>query len=176
MPKNKREIIEIGAVKIQNGEIVDKFQCFVKPQKNTVLTEYCKQLTHIQQEDVDNAESIKEALDKFIEWVNNATLASWGDFDTEIVNKELHKLKSFKNVELCFINIKRVYLALFKLPSKSSLIECLRKEKITFDGNQHRAYDDAYNTYLIYKKHCSKMDEMMKQFYPRSYFEIGKEI
>lgn len=170
LPKHKREIIEIGAVKILNGEIIGTFQCFVKPRKNNILTDYCKTLTHIEQSNIDNAKSPKDALTDFFEWANDSVLASWGEFDNDIVNRELHKTKLEKQFNFSFVNMKRVYLAIFKLPTKYSLIDCLRREHIKFDGDQHRAYNDAYNTYQLYKKRQKAIDEMLINFYPKSYF------
>ena len=52
----KNEIIEIGAVKVNDDqEIVSEYQQFVKPLKNPILSEFCKELTSIQQTDVENA-------------------------------------------------------------------------------------------------------------------------
>ena len=45
------EVIEIGAVKIENKLVIDEFQSFVKPIVNTELTEFCKNLTSINQSD-----------------------------------------------------------------------------------------------------------------------------
>ena len=167
LPKNKREIIEIGALKIVNGIIVDKFSKLIKPKRNPKLSTYCKELTHISQEDIDLASNPKEVLLDFIEWAQDAILAAWGDFDEDIVKRELHKNKI--EFDLYFINLKKVYLSVKKFPSTYSLQDSLRKEKLAFDGTQHRAYDDAYNTYLIYQKNKQQMDDMIKKIYSNSH-------
>lgn len=172
-PKNKREIIEIGAVKIVDGKIVDKFQRFVKPKKNSILTKYCMDLTHINQSDIDNANPPGMVLQEFAAWSQNSILAAWGPFDTEILSKECKKNKININ-EQCFINIKKVFLASKHLPRETSLLDSLKKEHIHFDGNQHRALDDAFNTYLIYQKNQHKMDDMMLKLY--SYVVRGLEM
>ena len=163
-PKNKREIIEIGAVKIINGVIVDKFQSFVKPKKNNKLTPYCLNLTHIKQSDIDTADTPGKVLEDFARWSNNSILAAWGPFDAEILTRETKKNKVFINEKL-FINIKKVFLSVKHLPHETSLIDSLKRERITFNGSQHRALDDALNTYLIYRKNQEKMDDMMMKLY-----------
>ena len=62
------EVIEIGAVKIENKQVIDEFQSFVRPVVNTELTEFCKNLTSINQSDVDNAEIFPNVLDNFLSW------------------------------------------------------------------------------------------------------------
>ena len=167
LPKNKREIIEIGALKIIDGMIVDKFSKLIKPKRNSQLSTYCKELTHISQEDINLASGPKEVLLEFIEWAQDAILAAWGDFDEDIVKRELHKNKIA--FDLRFINLKKVYLSVKKFPQTYSLQDSLKKEKLIFDGTQHRAYDDAYNTYLLYQKNKQQIDEMIKRIYSNSH-------
>ncbi len=167
LPINKREIIEIGAVKILNGEIVDSFQSFVKPKKNNQLSLYCKDLTHIEQSQIDSADTPKEVLLRFIEWADDAIMASWGDFDSKILQKELHKNKIDANKIVQFVNLQRMYMAVKKIPLAISLSDALKKEHIKNDMSQHRAYDDSFNTYKIYKNNLSKIDDMMKQYYSK---------
>jgi inhibitor of KinA sporulation pathway (predicted exonuclease) len=167
LPVNKREIIEIGAIKVVDGNIVDSFQSFVKPKRNNQLSNYCKSLTHIKQEQVDNALSPKDALSNFLTWAGEAIFASWGDFDSKIIQKELHKNKIYETAIIEFVNLQRMYMAVRKLPSAISLVDALKKERIENEVEQHRAYDDALNTYKIYKKNASKIDAMMTQYYSK---------
>ena len=68
----ENEIIEIGAVKLNDSfKYVDEFDIFVKPKLNPILSDFCKNLTSIKQEDVDGAVSFTEALDKFIYWIDS---------------------------------------------------------------------------------------------------------
>jgi len=68
---DQMETIEIGLVMIdlETLEIVDEFQRFVRPRINPLLTYFCKELTSIQQADVDSAGTyveIGQALGAFI--------------------------------------------------------------------------------------------------------------
>ncbi len=169
IPKQKRELIEIGAIKIQDGQIIDSFQRLIKPKKNPILSDYCKALTHISQEEIDSAEDPFSVLLQFLEWSQNCVLGSWGDFDPEILKRELHKNKITLPNDIQFINMKKTYLSVKHFPLIYSLQDSLKKEKIIFSGIQHRAYDDAYNTYLLYKKNKKKMDDMINKLYSTRY-------
>ena len=60
----QNEIIEIGAVKLdENLKKIAEFQIFIKPNLNPQLTDFCKELTKIEQTDVDGAVGFKEALE-----------------------------------------------------------------------------------------------------------------
>ena len=68
--RREMEIIEIGAVMVEakSLEIVSEFQTFIKPVKNSLLTDFCKELTSITQKQVDDAPKYAEAIEKFKEW------------------------------------------------------------------------------------------------------------
>ena len=87
------ETIEIGLVVIdlETLEVVDEFQRFVRSQINPVLTDFCKQLTSIQQADVDSAGTYVEVgqeLGAFITRYPNAAWASWGDYDARQLERD----------------------------------------------------------------------------------------
>lgn len=69
--RNKiNEIIEIGAVKLNhNLDVIDVFSCFFKPEINQELSEFCKNLTSISQENVDNAKTFNQLIREFEQWV-----------------------------------------------------------------------------------------------------------
>ena len=163
MPRKKRELIEIGAIKVVDGEIIDTFQIIIKPKRNPTLSKYCMDLTHISQEQINHGISPREALNSFATWANDCILAAWGEFDQEIIEKEMHKNKIDKY--FYYINLKKLYVSAKHLPMTTSLFEVLKREKISLIGEQHRAYHDAYNTYLVYTKNRKAMDNMMKQLY-----------
>ena len=70
-PKTDK-IIEIGAVRIKNGEIADRFQSFVNPGR--LLSEKVKELTGISDEDLYDAPSIEEVLPKFLKFAKEDCL------------------------------------------------------------------------------------------------------
>ena len=67
----KNKIIEIGAVKIKAGEVVDNFSVFVYPQ--VPIPYEITQLTGIQDEMVMEAETIEKVLPDFVVEINGKT-------------------------------------------------------------------------------------------------------
>lgn len=65
------EIIEIGAVLVERDQlqIIDEFQTFIKPTKNPILTDFCKELTSITQKDIDSAPIFPIAIAEFKNWL-----------------------------------------------------------------------------------------------------------
>ena len=61
-PRAERETIEIGAVLVEpvHLEVVKEFQSFVRPVRHPHLTDYCRELTGIEQHDVDAAPSFPD--------------------------------------------------------------------------------------------------------------------
>jgi 3'-5' exoribonuclease 1 len=51
------EIIEIGALLVETPSLepVDEFDSFVRPLRHPTLSDFCKELTSIDQEDIDQA-------------------------------------------------------------------------------------------------------------------------
>jgi len=73
-------IIEIAAVKIRNGSIIDEFSEFANPHRK--LTLKIIELTHILQSDVDKAPELKDVMTRFKEWTGDAILVAHNaDFD-----------------------------------------------------------------------------------------------
>ena len=64
LPASDMEIIEIGAVwATVEGSVLDTFQALVRPVVRPQLTPFCRQLTNIQQADVDGAELFPAVAD-----------------------------------------------------------------------------------------------------------------
>ncbi len=153
------EIIEIGAVKLdESANQLSSFQSFVKPSKNPLLSDFCKELTHISQDQVDDAPCFSEAMIQFENWIQagefeETLLLSWGDYDrNQIVNESRVKnyqgdiLKLLKHHE----NLKKSF-AVIKQVKRCGMARALEIMKIPLEGTHHRGIDDAKNIAKIFK-------------------------
>lgn len=82
------EIIQIGCVKVNySGDIIDTYIRNVRPIKNPVLSDYCKQLTNISQKDVDTARKFKNVINELYAWIGDSKfILTWGS-DGDIWDK-----------------------------------------------------------------------------------------
>ena len=85
----KNEIIEIGAVIVNEDlNITDTFKTYVSPE-HSQLDNYIKGLTGIKNSDVKNAPVFKEAIKIFIDWIpKDAVIVSWSDNDKLQIESE----------------------------------------------------------------------------------------
>lgn len=147
------ETIEIGAVKIVNGKVVDEFQTFIKPVRSHTLTVFCKELTKITQEQVDNGQRFKDAILSFRAWAGqDAEYLSWGFYDRKQLEKDLRH----HNMPIRWLeghrSIKHEHQDLKRLKRGVGVIRALRMEGLEFEGTHHRGIDDAKNIARIFLK------------------------
>lgn len=120
-----QEIIEFPVIlyNATKQEIVDEFHFFCRPQKQPKLTEFCKQLTGITQQDVDKAMTLNSVLTKFDEWLAKWELAddefafvTCGTYDLQTLLPEECKLKKIAKPSYfdAWINIKEVFQKAYK--------------------------------------------------------------
>jgi 3'-5' exoribonuclease 1 len=154
------EVIEIGAVKInEQGQIVDSFQRFVKPVLHPVLTDFCKNLTKIRQEDVDTAQGFKEVIADFQKWIGeDYILCSWGFYDKKQLKQDclLHQIPS-EWVEK-HISLKHQYQTLKNLKRAVGTRKALALEGLEFEGTPHRGINDAKNIAKIFIKYLTQWE------------------
>jgi 3'-5' exoribonuclease 1 len=154
------EIIEIGAVMVDsNGIEITRFQSFAKPKLYPLLSNFCKELTTIKQEDVDGADDLSDVLIRFIKWCDGSTLVSWGFYDKSQLTKDLIK----NDLEYLLGNIedhkslKHLYTQWKNIPRKGvGVSRALRMEGLKFEGTPHRGIDDAINITNIFVKYIDR--------------------
>jgi len=151
------EIIEIGAVKVKAEDgtpaIADSFQTFVKPSVAPRLSEDTVAFTGIAQEDVDGAQTLPEAIRRFVEWIGPDMyyLCAWGPDDHRQLVQECRE----RNIPTDWIvnhnNLQLMLSKTFKLEKhqQMGLKNALDMLEIPFVGSHHRALDDAMNTAKI---------------------------
>ena len=148
VPMDNMEIIEIGAVRLGSDLLPrDEFSFFVRPVLNPQLSDFCKNLTSIRQEQVDKAEDFKAVFLKFVEWAgsNPVTVCSWGQYDIKQITIDCarHGLpfpESFTN----HINLKVLFAVRFTV-KPCGMRKALEKLGLPLDGAHHRGIDDARN-------------------------------
>ncbi len=151
----KDKIIEIGAVKVVNGKITDRFSTFVNPKRPIPFK--ITQLTGINDQMVMEALDIEAVLPQFLEFVGDAVLVAHNaGFDVGFIAQNCR----YQDIVLDFTSVDTVAMARILLPtlSKFKLNVVANALHITLD-NHHRAVDDAEATAEIFVKFI----EMLKQ-------------
>lgn len=152
-PLEQMEIIEIGASLVNRlGHEVDHFQRFVRPQRRPLLTGFCRQLTHISQEQIDSAAPLPMVWGQFERWLGHhqpqlAGWGSWGDYDRKQLELEWqrHNLNSLIS-QVPHLNLKQRFAEARQLQRAVGLKSALQLAGLQFNGQQHRALEDARNT------------------------------
>lgn len=157
-PKGYNEIIEIGAVKVnQYAQVVSEFNKFIKPTVNPTLSSFCTYLTSITQDQVDGARHFDRVSQEFVEWMTEDSeeyaLCSWGRFDKQFIINDcnLHKL-DYEWVENHY-DLKGQYHHFKKMSKHGGLKATVKKEGFEFTGMHHRAIADAENLAKIFIKY-----------------------
>lgn len=150
-PRHEMEIIEIGGcvVDMSTHKVVEKFAKFVKPEIHTTLTNFCTDLTTIEQDDVDGADTLDSALRllavELKPYISRMAWASWGDFDKNILNRETRN-KNIKNplAKVKHINIKKAFAKQQNF-NPCGLGKAITRTGMRFEGIPHQALTDAMN-------------------------------
>lgn len=156
-------IIEIGAVKIKNGEIVDNFSKFVNPK--IPIPFRIEKLTGINDSMVMEAEPIEKILPEFLEFCGDAVVVAHNaGFDTSFIINNAERL----GIKYDPTIMDTVLLAQFVIPNLHNYkLDTLCKHLAVSLENHHRAVDDAQATAYIYLK-------MVKMLEERDIFDLDK--
>lgn len=152
-PVAEMEIIEIGATLVnQDGRELDHFERFVRPQRRPLLTHFCRELTHISQDNIDSAAPLGTVWPQFERWLGHHLArvvgwASWGDYDKHQLEEEWrqHELSTALTT-LPHVNLKLRFAQARQLQRPMGLNAALQLAGMQFSGQQHRALADARNT------------------------------
>lgn len=154
----KDKIIEIGAVKVQNDEIVDKFSTFVNP--GVRIPYRIAELTGITDDMVKDAPSIDEAILEFERFCSNSVLVAHNaQFDIGFLKKAYNDyglLFGYTYVDT--LELSRRLLTELKSHKLNKVAEYLNIDL----ENHHRADSDAFTTANI-------LIELLKKLKSRGY-------
>ena len=136
-------VIEVGAVKVEDGVIIDRFQQLVNPQRS--IPGRITQLTGITTGMVFDAPTIDEVLPGYLDFLGDGILTAHNlSFDKGFLDAELGRLgkEALGNETLCTVRLARRLLPGLDSKGLSRLVQFY---DITVDG-RHRALGDAEAT------------------------------
>ncbi|MFE8699416.1 exonuclease domain-containing protein [Cytobacillus sp. FJAT-54145] len=167
------EAIRLGAVKYDiETEQISYFDRYIRPRNLQPLSNFCKKLTGIQDEDLVDAHLFKEVFADFLTWVGGikrSRFFSWSKSDItrleldgkahQISTTTIDKIQK-RYVDFQAIFTKRVTKTQFSVENALKLYD------LPFIGEKHNPMYDAYNTLVIYLnflKRPMKSDLIMLQ-------------
>jgi len=147
---DKAQIIEIGALKVQNGKIIDKFESFIY---NENVPKHIEKITNINTSQLKNAPQAIEALKDFKIFLSNSIfLAHSVVFDYNFISYYLDKfhLGKLENRKICTLKF-----AQKMIKSQKYSLSYFNEYLDLGQDSMHRAYVDAYVSYKLFEQ-CLK--------------------
>ncbi len=164
-PPVPQEIIEFPSilVNMKTLEPEDEFSTFVRPVHHPILTDFCKELTSITQEQVDAAPTFPEVFEHYLTWLRSHGLPVTpeeegpsyaillcGDWDFRIMlPAQLEACKpAFDYIPHPFrqwINVKRIFERWYGKRKVPGMLGMLRALDLKLTGRHHRGIDDCRN-------------------------------
>ncbi len=149
-------ITEIGAVRVKNGEILERFNIFVNPEK--MIPAKIVDLTGITDEMVKDAPKEAEALRRFYEFIGQdaVLVAHNADFDTGFIRAAATRC----NMEYSYSHVDTLVAAKALYPGlKNYKLDTLVNHLKVGPFNHHRACDDAEVTAKVFLDMLTRLKE-----------------
>lgn len=143
------EIIEVGAIRVRNGNVTDTFSSLVKPEKE--VDAFITEITGITNEMLADAPSISEIFPDFLSFVSNDIIVGHNvNFDINFVYDTNSKLYNqyFSN---SFTDTLRLSRRLLPELEHHRLKDLINHFEIDIE-RQHRSLDDCKATLECYNK------------------------
>ena len=160
------QIIEIGAVLIKNGVIIDRFDELIDPKRP--LSYKIVELTNITDDMLKGKDDEETVVKKFISWFKDYPMVAHNaKFDTSFLEMAYKKynLGTFNN---CVIDTLELSRALDPEYSKHGLSALVKRYEVPWaEDAHHRADYDAEGTALV-------LDKMLKKLKTKKYSNINE--
>lgn len=141
------EIIDIGAVKVRNLEIVDTFSELVKPAH--YISNQITELTGISQQDVINCRSVKDVLRDFVDFIGDDVLIGHNiaSFDLPIIKRIAANVLEVQ-LEPKYIDTMRLVKPFMGLRDRK--LQTMLDHYGIINTRAHRAFEDSKATHELY--------------------------
>ncbi|XP_023546233.1 uncharacterized protein LOC111805389 [Cucurbita pepo subsp. pepo] len=151
-----QEIIEFPSVIVSSvtGQLEACFQTYVRPTCNQLLSDFCRDLTGIQQIQVDRGVTLNEALLRHDKWLEkkgikntNFAVVTWSNWDCRVMLESECRFKKIRKPPYFnrWINLKLPFREVFG-GAQCNLKEAVEMAGLAWQGRAHCGLDDAKNT------------------------------
>ncbi|KAJ4841598.1 hypothetical protein Tsubulata_045781 [Turnera subulata] len=151
-----QEIIEFPSVIVSSvtGQLEACFQTYVRPTCNQLLSDFCKDLTGIQQIQVDRGVTLSEALLRHDKWLEkkgikntNFAVVTWSNWDCRVMLESECRFKKIRKPPYFnrWINLKVPFREIYG-GARCNLKEAVEMAGLAWQGRAHCGLDDAKNT------------------------------
>ncbi len=149
------QIIEIGAVKVSAGKVVDRYSTFINPEVPIPFA--IEKLTGIRDEDVMDYPTITEILPGFFEFIKGCVLVAHNaNFDMSFLLENAKRM-GLPN-DFTYIDTVGISRVLLPGQAKHTLDAVAKTLNISLE-NHHRAVDDAEATAQIFLRFISMLEQ-----------------
>lgn len=150
------QMIEIGAVKLKDGEIIDRFDELINPGYH--IPSHISELTCITDDMVKDSDTEEEVTKRFLSWVGDCPLVAHNaKFDISFVSMAMKKynLGEFDYTVLDTLELSHILDQAYARHSLSALV---KRYNVPWEEDaHHRADYDAEGTALVFAKMLQKL-------------------
>ncbi|KAJ3091299.1 cytosolic leucyl tRNA synthetase [Quaeritorhiza haematococci] len=152
------EIIEFPIVLVDGRtlEVVDEFHRYVRPVINPKLSDFCKELTGITQEDIDKADPFTTVLSEFESWLSKyakypftrrVMFVTDGPWDLrDFARKQCEaSLISRPPYWRRWVDVRKLHHGFYDRPQRENIAGMLKHFGMEFEGREHCGLHDARN-------------------------------
>jgi DNA polymerase-3 subunit epsilon len=154
----RHQIIELAAVKVKNGKIIDRFDTLVHTKE---INPHITEITGIKAEDTKDAPALQEVLKNFKIFLNDAIFVAHDvKFDYMFISQSMEKigLEPLLNRSLCSLALAERTIVSYRY-ALSYLNDAL---KLNPNAQHHRAMSDVLTTYGLFLLSLNNLDEDIK--------------
>jgi len=157
-PNFNDRAIEIGAVKIEGGHIIDKFQSLMNP--GVYINGFIQDLTGISNEMLKDAPHNSKVMSQFYDFIEGCHIVAHNlSFDKKFLDAELQHINlKFNGTAACSLLLARRILPDSPNHKLGTLVNYLNIAK---SGQFHRALDDAKMTGYIWLEIINKIESQI---------------
>ncbi len=160
-PEQGDRAIEIGAVRIRDGEVIDSFQELMNPGRR--INSFIEQYTGITNPMLSKAKPCGEVMDRFADYIGDDNLlAHNASFDKKFLDAELKRInRSYKGEFTCSLLISR---RVYQDAPNHKLGTLVDYKNLSDEGNFHRALFDSQMTAKLWLQILEDISEQYQLF------------